>query len=118
MPYFLCRLVSPRPSFPHDMTAAEAALMQEHASYWMGLVQDGTAVAFGPVFDAKGAWGLGLVEVHGESAANALTAADPVVRQRRLRLRDLADAAARPAAGARTAIMIDHHVRGTPDRAH
>jgi uncharacterized protein YciI len=80
VPYFLCRLVSPRPSFPHDMTAAEVALMQEHASYWMGLVQDGTAVAFGPVFDAEGAWGLGLVEVHGESEAKALTAADPVVR--------------------------------------
>ena len=110
VPYFLCRLVSPRPSFPHDMTAAEAALMQEHASYWMGLVQDGTAVAFGPVFDAEGAWGLGSQGAHRGRSGRA--------GQRRLWLRDLADAAARPAAGARTAIMIDHHVRGTPDRAH
>ena len=62
------------------MTPAEGALMQEHAGYWMGLVQQGTAVAFGPVFDPKGAWGLGLVEVGSEADARALTAADPVVR--------------------------------------
>ncbi len=80
MPYFLCKLVPPRPSFPHDMTAAEADLMAAHAAYWTGLTDQGIAVAFGPVADPKGFWGLAIVEADDEDESRALAAEDPVSR--------------------------------------
>ena len=80
MTHFLCKLLPPRPTFPHNMTPDEAALMQEHVAYWTGLVEKGTAVAFGPVLDPQGVWGLGLVETRDEAETRALTDADPVSR--------------------------------------
>ncbi len=54
--------------------------MGEHAAYWTGLTERGTAVVFGPVFDPAGVWGLAIVDVADEAGASALTAADPVIR--------------------------------------
>lgn len=82
MPHFLCRLSAPRPSFPGDMTPAEAALMGEHAGYWTSLVERGVAVVFGPVADPGGVWGLGIVEAGDAMAVERLLAADPVTRGR------------------------------------
>lgn len=79
MPHFLCRLSASRPSFPADITEAEAELMERHAAYWASLVQPGKVVAFGPVLDPAGVWGMALVEVESEQEARALTAADPVI---------------------------------------
>ena len=59
--FFLCRLLPPRPSFVHDMTGDEAAIMQSHVSYWTELMAKGLAVVFGPVADPRGPWGLGIV---------------------------------------------------------
>lgn len=79
--YFLCKLLPPRPSFPQDMSALERKVMQEHVGYWTGLLQQGVAVAFGPVLDPKGAWGAGIVGVcGGEDELNALQANDPAIR--------------------------------------
>jgi uncharacterized protein YciI len=36
-------------------------------------------VAFGPVFDPSGAWGLGIIEAADETQARALADDDPVV---------------------------------------
>ena len=80
MAFFLCQLRGPRPTFPGDMSAEEGALMGEHAAYWGGLACEGTAVAFGPVFDPAGPWGLALVEIADEAGARSLTEADPVIR--------------------------------------
>ena len=80
MQHFLCRLSPPRSSFPGDMSDAEARLMGEHATYWAGLLQKGNVVAFGPVLDPAGVWGLALVEAEDEAAARALTDHDPVIR--------------------------------------
>jgi uncharacterized protein len=80
MAYFLCKLVPPRPSFPFDMSAAEADLMQRHAIYWREQMDNGRAIAFGPVLDPKGAWGVALAEVAGEREVDALTRGDPVMR--------------------------------------
>ena len=79
MPYFLCRLNGPRPNFAFDMSEDERALMQTHAGYWHDLVAKGSAVLFGPVFDPKGPWGLGI-EAADEAAARALTDGDPVMK--------------------------------------
>ena len=78
--FYLCRLVPPRPSFPYDMTAEEAAVMQKHVVYWTDLLRAGNAIVFGPVADPSGAWGLGVVRVAGEERLRALEAHDPAVQ--------------------------------------
>jgi uncharacterized protein YndB with AHSA1/START domain len=77
--YFLCRLLPPRPTFARDMTEAEGRVMQEHAAYWAGMLQRGTAVVFGPVADPKGAWGVGIVGVQSDADVRALEAGDPAI---------------------------------------
>ena len=80
MGYFHLRLIPPRPTFPFDITEAEGKAMAEHAIYWKKLAADGHAVAVGPVFDPKGAYGLAIVEAENEAEAEAFGAADPVSR--------------------------------------
>ena len=77
--HFLCRLIGPRPSFPADMSKAEAEVMQKHAAYWRELLAQGKAIAFGPVADPKGPWGLGLVAVRDEQELRELQARDPAL---------------------------------------
>ncbi len=77
--YFLYRLIPPRPTFAQDMDAAEAATMGEHAGYWMQLVQERTAVVFGPVMDPGGTWGLAIVEAADEAAVRRIGELDPAV---------------------------------------
>ena len=76
---FLCRLVPPRPTFMLDMTADERAVMQAHAEYWRGKLAEGVVIAFGPVADPSGGWGLGLVEVRDEGELKAFQAGDPAI---------------------------------------
>ena len=78
MPLFLCRLLPPRPSFSIDMTDDEQALMGEHVVYWRGLLDAGRVVAFGPVADPAGGWGVSIVDADDEAAVQAMIAADPV----------------------------------------
>lgn len=77
--HFFVRLIAPRPTFMQDMTADERAAMQEHGMYWRGKLAEGVAIAFGPVADPKGAWGLGLLKVRDEAEVKAFEAADPAV---------------------------------------
>jgi len=77
---FVLRLIGPRPTFPDDMTADEADLMGQHAAYWRELTRAGTAVAFGPVLDPGGAYGLAVIRAIDESEALGVAAADPVIR--------------------------------------
>jgi uncharacterized protein YndB with AHSA1/START domain/uncharacterized protein YciI len=78
--FFLCRLVSPRPTFAQDMNEREASAMREHATYWKKMAELGVAVVFGPVLDPKGVWGLGIVEAKDESEVRALQADDPAIK--------------------------------------
>jgi uncharacterized protein len=77
---FVFRLLGPRPTFPGDMTPDEAEVMGRHAAYWRELTRSGTAVAFGPVLDPGGVYGLGVVRADDAAAAQAIADADPVVR--------------------------------------
>jgi hypothetical protein len=63
MGYFLYKLTPHRPGFGTDLTEHEAAIMGRHVEYWQPLAEAGTAVAFGPVADPAGLWGLAIVDV-------------------------------------------------------
>ncbi|HET9934609.1 MAG TPA: SRPBCC domain-containing protein [Polyangiaceae bacterium] len=78
--YFLCRLLPPRPSFAFDMSEAERRAMGEHVAYWTQKLEEGVAIVFGPVADASGPWGLGVVRVPDEAALKAMTENDPAIR--------------------------------------
>jgi uncharacterized protein YciI len=79
MAYFLLRLRSPRPTFPFDASEEEMTRMKEHAAFWQGQADAGTAIVVGPVFDPAGTWGMALVEVEDEPAAHALLHVDPII---------------------------------------
>jgi uncharacterized protein YciI len=79
--YYAFKLFPPRPSFPADITEAEAAIMAEHITYWTELLNAGTAVAFGPVADPTGAWGLAVVEAGPDTDVDQLRENDPVIRR-------------------------------------
>lgn len=78
---FAYRFVSHKPDLPVSMTEHEAAVMTEHVAYWRDLLDKGTAVAFGPVLDPAGAWGIAVVEVESEDEVRAIRAGDPVIRE-------------------------------------
>lgn len=79
MSYFLLRLIPPRATFAQDMSDAERAVMQRHVAYWSERMAAGVAIAFGPVADPAGGWGLGLVEVADAAALAELQAGDPAL---------------------------------------
>jgi uncharacterized protein len=79
MPTFVFRLKAPRPTFALDMTDEEREIMGRHAEYWQPFIDSGRMVVFGPVLDATGSWGLGVVEAEDEDELRAVAAADPVV---------------------------------------
>jgi uncharacterized protein YndB with AHSA1/START domain len=81
--FFLLRLIAPRPTFAQDMNADERALMAEHGKYLRSQMAADNVLAFGPVLDPAGAWGLGLVRAKDESGARALTASDPAILSNR-----------------------------------
>ena len=80
MAIYFCKLSAPRPTFPGDMTAEEAALMGEHAAYWNMLTESGAAVVVGLFSIRAGVFGLAIVDVADETAASSLTDDDPVIR--------------------------------------
>jgi uncharacterized protein YciI len=85
MHYFFYKLIGPRPTFPADMTAAEAHLMAEHSAYWKALTGSFVTfigMAFGPVADPKGPYGVAIVQLPDGTLADAqaLAADDPVVK--------------------------------------
>ncbi len=78
--HFMIKLIPPRPTFANDMTEEEGNIMKQHAAYWKDKADKGIAVVFGPVFDPKGVYGLGVIEVENENQAHAFTADDPSVK--------------------------------------
>lgn len=78
--YFALKLLPPRPTFAQDMTDAERAIMQEHVLYWKDLMSKGFVLAFGPVLDPAGVYGLGIVAVDDEAQVKEFTLNDPAVK--------------------------------------
>ena len=80
MPHFFLKLVAPRPTFAMDMNEAEKAMMQQHFLYWKGRQDKGEVVVFGPVMDAAGPYGMGVIEAADDAAARAFAAGDPAMK--------------------------------------
>ena len=80
MKYFLCKLIPPRPTFPADMTKAEARLMQEHSAYWRHLMSKGLVIVFGPVADPKGSYGIAVIQLEDDADVNSLCRNDPTIK--------------------------------------
>ena len=79
MSTFVFRLIAPRPTFALDMTDEERAVMERHAAHWQPFIESGQMVIFGPVLDATGSWGLGVVEAEDEDELRTFASRDPVV---------------------------------------
>lgn len=77
--HFVYKLVPPRPTFFADQTEQEQKVMTDHVTYWSQLLSAGTAVAFGPVLDPAGVFGLAIVEAD-EAELTRIAAGDPVVQ--------------------------------------
>jgi uncharacterized protein YciI len=77
--HWVFRLIPPRPTFDEDMTDDEGEIMGRHAEYWAAIAERGRIVAYGPVRDGTGAWGLGVIESDDEDEVRAMVFGDPAV---------------------------------------
>ena len=59
------------------MTPDERRVMGRHVAYWSEKAVRGIAVAFGPVMDPKGVYGIGVYNVTDESEINEILKHDP-----------------------------------------
>jgi len=75
--YFVLKLIPPRPTFSQDMSAEERNVMLLHVAYWQGLMDKGFVLAFGPVLEPSGVYGLGIIEVEDEALVQQFIANDP-----------------------------------------
>jgi uncharacterized protein len=78
--YFALKLLPNRSDFVQTMTDDEKMIMQEHIAYWKGFMDQGKVVVFGPVFDPKGAYGLGIVAMDNEEEVREFIKNDPAAR--------------------------------------
>ncbi len=70
--HFVYKLIPPRPTFASDMSDDEQAVMGEHFAYWTTLFEGGRIVAYGPVLEPAGVWGLAVVEAESVDDVRAL----------------------------------------------
>jgi uncharacterized protein YciI len=77
--YFF-KLIPPRPTFPHDITESERALMHEHAAWFQRGFASGKLLLYGPVMAPQGAFGVGIFEVEDEAEVREFAENDPSVR--------------------------------------
>jgi hypothetical protein len=76
---FVFRLIPPRSDFAFSMTDDERTIMLAHVAYWSRLAEHGYALAFGPVDDPNGPYGIGIVLAEDMDAAAALRDDDPAL---------------------------------------
>jgi uncharacterized protein len=75
--YFFVKTQNPRPTFHLDMTPEERSVMHQHVVYWTDKAAHGIAIAFGPVMDPKGVYGIGVYRVRDEAEMHRLLDQDP-----------------------------------------
>ena len=74
---YVFRMLPPRPTFAFDMSEDERATMTEHVAYWSRLTEQGRVLAFGPVADPSGPYGIGIVLATDDEEMAALRDGDP-----------------------------------------
>jgi len=79
MKYYFYKLIPPRPTFLIDMTEGEVKIMQEHVVYWRELMEKGCVIAFGPVADPGGPYGIGIIRLQDDENASSLADHDPAM---------------------------------------
>jgi uncharacterized protein YciI len=76
--YFI-RIVPPRAmSLPH-MRPDELEVIDAHVAYWADLMERGHVLAFGPVADDTGNYGVGVIRAETAEQARAIADGDPAV---------------------------------------
>ena len=99
MNHFLYKLIPPRQTFALDMTEAEGAILHEHFAYWSRLISERKAIAYGPVIDPKGMYGVAVVEIENHATAMSIAVGDPAIRSKTgfgFEIHEIADAIVRP----------------------
>jgi len=54
--------------------------MSDHATYWRDLMGKGHVVAFGPVADGAGAYGIGIVQFEDDAEVRSFADNDPTIK--------------------------------------
>jgi uncharacterized protein YciI len=80
VPGYVFRLFPPRPDFTVTMSTDERAVMGAHFAYWGELLARGQVVAFGPVADPNGPYGIGIVLAPDLPSAEVIRDHDPAMR--------------------------------------
>jgi uncharacterized protein YciI len=62
------------------MSDDERATMLEHVRYWGDLTRGGRTIAYGPVNDPAGGYGIGIIVADGMADAERLRDNDPAMR--------------------------------------
>lgn len=75
--YYTLYLRPCRPDFAFTMTEDERAVMTQHVAYWKEKMALGKVIVFGPVFDPKGPYGIGIVQVESEEELAGFIDGDP-----------------------------------------
>jgi uncharacterized protein YciI len=78
MPEYCYLLQRPRATFPDDITPEETAVMDRHAAYLAGLLEQGQLILAGPCLHPEGP-GISVFEAVDDAAARAVMEADPAV---------------------------------------
>jgi uncharacterized protein len=78
--YFVLHLLPMRPDFAQTMNDEERTIMMQHVGYWTDLMNKGKVVAFGPVIDPKGIYGLGIISADNEQEVQDFIANDPAAK--------------------------------------
>ncbi len=77
--HFFIKLIGNRSTCPRDITLEEQIIMKEHSQYWKRYMDEGIMLIYGPVFDPKGTYGMGVLEVNNEEDLNNLLTNDPAI---------------------------------------
>lgn len=77
--FYLLKLNPPRPTFSQDMSPDERSVMQQHITYWTGLMNEGHVLAFGPVLDPAGVYGVGIIEADSDEQVKKFMENDPAI---------------------------------------
>lgn len=75
--FFAVYLNPSKPDFAMTMTTEEREIMLQHVAYWTEKMNQGKVYAFGPVFETKEIYGLGVVGVENEQELQDFIANDP-----------------------------------------
>ena len=75
--HYVLHLLPCRPDFAFTMTPDEQRIMGQHIAYWTKHMAEGKVIVYGPVFDPKGAYGLGIITASNEDEVKAFIAGDP-----------------------------------------